>query len=190
MQLGEREADGVALFAVELVGAVHQLADQQAGHDGLAGAGVVGEDEAQRLLGQHGLVDGRDLMRQRFDVGGVHRHHRVEQRGLADAVGLQPELEVRAIGIEGPGATGLGQLQARLVGAEQHLLAESALAVAVDDRDGMLAVRLDLDDADDLLGGQAAALGVLVQVFELQHLQVPRWRRQARSALSAALARS
>ena len=42
-----------------------QLLDQQPGHDGLAGAGIVGQQEAQRLAGQHLVVDGGDLVRQR-----------------------------------------------------------------------------------------------------------------------------
>ena len=47
------------------VAADHELLDEQAGHDGLAGAGVVGEQEVQRLAGEHLLVDRRDLVRQR-----------------------------------------------------------------------------------------------------------------------------
>ena len=57
-------------------------------HDRLTRAGVVGQQKAQRLAGQHRLVDGRDLVRQRFDQGGVHGQHGVEEVGEADAVGL------------------------------------------------------------------------------------------------------
>ena len=49
------------------VAARDQLLDQQPGHDRLAGAGVVGQQEAQRLARQHRLVDRRDLVRQRLD---------------------------------------------------------------------------------------------------------------------------
>ena len=75
------------------VAAGDQLLDQQARHDRLAGARVVGEQEAQRLPRQHGLVDRRDLVRQRLDDRGVDRQHRVEQVRQADALGLgdQPE---------------------------------------------------------------------------------------------------
>ena len=86
------------------VGTHQQFADEQAGHDGLAGAGVVCQHVAQRLARQHRLVDGRDLVRQRFHVRRVHRHHRIEQVGQVDPVGLGRELELLARRIEGPGA--------------------------------------------------------------------------------------
>ena len=63
------------------VAADHQLLDEQPGHDRLAGAGVVGEQEAQRLAGQHLRVDRRDLVRQRIEVRRLHREVRVEQVG-------------------------------------------------------------------------------------------------------------
>ena len=37
------------------------------GHDGLACARIVGEQEPQRLAREHGFVDGRDLVWQRID---------------------------------------------------------------------------------------------------------------------------
>ena len=43
------------------------LADVQAGHDRLPGAGVVGEQEPQRILLQHPLVDREALMQQRIN---------------------------------------------------------------------------------------------------------------------------
>ena len=46
-----------------------ELADEQPGHDRLAGARVVGEQEAQRLAREHLLVDRGDLVRQRLDRG-------------------------------------------------------------------------------------------------------------------------
>jgi hypothetical protein len=44
-----------------------QLLDEEARHDRLARARVIGEQEAQRLTRQHGLIDRGDLVRQRFD---------------------------------------------------------------------------------------------------------------------------
>ena len=41
---------------------------KQPGHDRLAGAGVIGQQEPQRLARQHLLVDGGDLVRQRIDI--------------------------------------------------------------------------------------------------------------------------
>ena len=80
------------------VAAHHQLLDQQAGHDGLAGAGVVGEQEVQRLAGEHLLVDRRDLVRKRHHVGGADREQRVKEVGELDASRLAPEAEERAVG--------------------------------------------------------------------------------------------
>ena len=45
-----------------------QLLDVEPGHDRLAGARVVGEQEAQRRARQQLAVDGADLVRQRLDV--------------------------------------------------------------------------------------------------------------------------
>jgi len=49
------------------VAADHQLLDEQACHDGLSRAGVIRQQEAQRLAVEHLAVDGRDLMRQGLD---------------------------------------------------------------------------------------------------------------------------
>ena len=109
------------------VAAQHQLADVEPGHDGLASTGIVGQHEAQRLARQHGLVDGGDLVRQRLDVAAVHRHHRVEQVGEMDALGLGGELEVFAVGIEGPERTLLDQTQRGLVIPQQHPISDGGL---------------------------------------------------------------
>ncbi len=82
-------ADQAALH----VAADHQLLDEQAGHDRLAGAGVVGQQEAQRLAGQHLAVDAGDLVGQRLDQRGVDGQHRIEEVGQVDAVGLGHQAE-------------------------------------------------------------------------------------------------
>jgi hypothetical protein len=55
-----------------------QLLDQQSRHDCLAGAGIVGEQDAQWLARQHLAIDGRDLMRQRLYLGGGDRQIGIE----------------------------------------------------------------------------------------------------------------
>ena len=67
------------------IAADQQLLDQQPGHDRLAGAGIVGEQEAQRLARQHLAVDGRDLVRQRLDLRGADGEVGIEQVGKPDA---------------------------------------------------------------------------------------------------------
>ena len=87
------EAAGADDQAALEVAAGDQLLDEQARHDRLAGARVVGEQEAQRLARQHRLVDGRDLVRQRLDDRGVDRQHRVEEVRQPDALRLGDEPE-------------------------------------------------------------------------------------------------
>ena len=57
--------------AAAQVASSHQLLDEEPGHDRLAGARIVGEEEAERLALQHLLVDGDDLVRERIDEAGV-----------------------------------------------------------------------------------------------------------------------
>ena len=96
------EAAGADDEAALQVAAGDQLLDEQARHDGLAGAGIVGEQEAQRLARQHALVDGRDLVRQRLDERGVDGEHRIEQMRETDAMRLGDEPEQRAVAVEAP----------------------------------------------------------------------------------------
>ena len=55
------------------------LPDVQAGHDRLAGAGIVGEQEADGQLRQHVVVDGDPLVRQRVDLRDLGREGRAGQ---------------------------------------------------------------------------------------------------------------
>ncbi len=57
--------------------AQEHLAHGEAGHDGLAGARVVGEQEAERVLPEHPLVDRDALVRQRVDAGRLAGEGRV-----------------------------------------------------------------------------------------------------------------
>jgi hypothetical protein len=59
------QAAGADDQAALQVAAGDQFLDQQAGHDGLAGAGVVRQQKAQRLARQHRFIDRGDLVRQR-----------------------------------------------------------------------------------------------------------------------------
>ena len=51
-----------------------QLLDQQAGHDRLAGAGIIRQQEAHRLARQHVLIDRTDLVGQRVNRAAAYRH--------------------------------------------------------------------------------------------------------------------
>ena len=106
------QAAGADDEATLQVAARDQFLDEQTGHDGLACAGIVGEQEAQRLTREHGLVDGRDLVRQRLDERGMYREHRVEQMRETDTMRLRDEAEQMAVAVEAPGAAVLNDLRA------------------------------------------------------------------------------
>jgi hypothetical protein len=126
----------------------HQLLDEQPGHDGLAGAGIIGQEEAQRLARQHGLVDGGDLVRQRLDVGGVHRHHGVEQVGEADALRFGNQAEECAITVETPGSPDLHDFEPWFVVAIEELIGDFPGRRLVSQLQRLGAKPLDADDGN------------------------------------------
>ena len=153
------EAAGADHQAALQVAAGDQLLHQQAGHDGLAGARVVGEQEPQGLPGQHRLVDGGDLVRQRVHDGRVHRQDRVEQMGQANAVRLGDQPEQGAIAVEAPRPALLDQLQARLVVAVQELVGDLSGRRLVRQLQGLGAVPLGGHNDDLRVGEDAADAG-------------------------------
>ena len=97
---------------------------KQAGHDGLAGARVVGQAGTAAAAGQHLAVDGGDLVRQRVDERGVDGQQRVEQVGEPDALGLGDQAEQRAVAIETPRPACRCDLQGRFAVAVEQLAAK------------------------------------------------------------------
>ena len=77
------------------VAAEHQLLDVEAGHDRLARAGVVGEQEAQRGSLDQLAVDGLDLVGERLKIARMHGEHRVEPARHPYPERLGGELELR-----------------------------------------------------------------------------------------------
>ena len=128
------------------VAADQQLLDQQPGHDGLAGAGIVGEQEAQRLARQHLAVDGGDLVRQRLDLRGADGEIGIEQVGEPDAVGLGRQPKKAAVGVEGVRAPGLDELERGLLAPIDEPLADPA----VDAEHEVQRVRAEARDLNDL----------------------------------------
>ena len=83
------------------VAAQREFLDEQARHDGLARARVVGQQEPQRLvLAQQVAIDRLDLVRQRIQVAGGHRQHRVELRRHLDPQRFHAELEIGRVPAE------------------------------------------------------------------------------------------
>ncbi len=85
------------------VAAGDEFLNEQAGHDGLACAGIVGEQEAERLARQHALVDGGDLVREGLDHRGVNGEDGIEEMREMDALCLRDEAKQRAVTVEAQG---------------------------------------------------------------------------------------
>ena len=77
--------------------AEQHLPHVEAGHDGLAGAGVVGEQEAQRVLLQHPFVDRDALVGERIDPGGLACEGGVELVPVGQPMRLRHEQDGRRV---------------------------------------------------------------------------------------------
>ena len=134
LPLLHQAAGGHHQAAVEI--APHlQLLDEQAGHDGLARAGIVGQQEPQRAAGQHLVVDGLDLVGEGVDVAGLGGQVGVEKVGEPDAHGLGGQHEQGRVGVERPGPPALGDLQPVLAGPVDQLPVHVAALVLVGEVD-------------------------------------------------------
>ena len=101
------------------IGPHDEFANVKASHDGLAGAGVVSKHKPQRLLGEHRLVDGGDLVGQRLHVRSMDGHHGVKEEGEVDALGLDRQLERITLAVERPRALHRGDADVRLIATAQ-----------------------------------------------------------------------
>ena len=108
--------------------------------------------------GHFTLVDGRDLVGQRLDDGGVDGEDRVEEVGEVDALGLGHEAEEGAVPVETPRASFLDDLELGLAVTVKKLIADLASRILIGRLEGVRAEPLDADDCDDT-GGQNAAHG-------------------------------
>ncbi len=151
------------------IGAHQQLADKQPGHDGLASARIVSQHISQGLAQQHGLVDGRNLMRQRLHVRRVDRHHRVEQMRQRDTVGLGRQFERHPRRIKGPRPPGFGERQGRLVGAEQHPFQQATIRRLVVHSQSVVAHKFRGHHAHYLARLNPSQCGVLRDLLQFQH---------------------
>lgn len=150
-----------------------QFLDEQSCHDRLAGAGIVGKKESQGLPGQHLLIDGRQLMRERLNIRAVYGEERIEEVGELDALRLRNQTQELAVAIETPGAAVLLDSQVRLGITIQQARPSSARIVPVGHGRRRRPEPLHLDD-----GHQAARLDPrhdrsLREFFEPNHVLVP-----------------
>ena len=80
-----------------------QFPDEQPGHDRLAGAGIIGEQEADAGELEQVVVNRLELMRQRIDARDRKAEVRIELVGDAERVGLEAEPEQFAVAGVGTG---------------------------------------------------------------------------------------
>ena len=97
-----------------------QLANEKAGHDRLARAGVVGEQEPHPRELKQVVVDRLELMRQRIDARDREAEIRIKLVGDAQSIGLKAEAEQSAVAVEGvPRVENREALQ--ILGGHRHL---------------------------------------------------------------------
>ena len=77
-----------------------QLLEEQARHDGLTCAGIVGKQEPNARQAHEVVVDGLKLVRQRIDAGDRERKIRVVLVGEPKPSGLNAEAETRRVAVE------------------------------------------------------------------------------------------
>ena len=122
-----------------------QLPDQQTGHDRLAGAGVVREQEPHARELEQVIVNGLKLVRQRIDAGDRKTEERVELVGHAELVRLQTEPQQGAVaGVRGGPLESLhaGEVSGRERGRHETL----AVLANQPERPGAIALRPNRDD--------------------------------------------
>ncbi len=152
----------------------HQLLAEEAGHDRLAGAGVVREEEPQRLPRDHFVVDGVDLVRQRVEVRRLDRQERVEQVGERDPFRLRHEPEQPAVTVHRPGTACLLDDQPGLVvPIEELVVGLPGGLVGVGERDGVRPVPPDIDDLDGAIGEHSAHECTLCQFLQAGQCHSP-----------------
>ena len=146
-----------------------QFLDQQTGHDRLACAGVVRQQEAHWLAGEHVLVDRADLVGQRVDRAAANRHIGIEQVGQPNPFGLRHQPEQLAVPLEAPLTATRDQFQIGFAAAKHDRVASAAVLAPVKHLAGHVAHPLDADQPHGLLANQALDQGVGFEVFQAGH---------------------
>ena len=118
-----------------------ELADEQARHDGLAGAGVVGQQEPHARELEQVVVDRLELMRKRIDARDREPEVGIELVGDAQGVGLQAEAQQAPVAIVGVPCVEDREPR-EIVGGERHLAEALRLRTDQPDRPARRAVGL------------------------------------------------
>ena len=146
-----------------------QLFDEQSRHDRLAGAGIVGKQEAQWLPRQHGLIDRRDLVWQRINNRGMDSEHRVEEVRKADAMCFGDQAEQGAVAVKTPGAALLHEIETWLVVSIEKLVCHPAGGRLVGKFEGLGTKPLHADDRDEAVRKDTTYRSIGLKVFKSHH---------------------
>ena len=152
------------------VAARDQLTDEEPGHDGLAGTGVIRQNKTEREPGQHLLIYSGDLVRERLHGGGMYGQIGVKQMGQADAVSFGSQAHLCAVCIEAPGQAVVLDLKAGLILPIEKLSSQSALVVFVCNLDYCCAVPLHRHDGNRLTGNHAQHAAADCYFLKLCHV--------------------
>ena len=97
---------------------------EEACHDRLAGAGIIGQQKPQGLPRKHFTVDGRNLVRERFDLRSTDGEVRIEKVGKPDAIRLRSQAQKPTVGIESICPTTADEFEAYLLAAIYETLSD------------------------------------------------------------------
>lgn len=106
-------------------------------------------------------------MRQRFDVGRVNRHHRIEEKREVDSLRFDRDLERVAVTVERPGPFDGSDVDRFFVRASQEAVANRSVWSLVDNLDSAFRDWPDGNDVDDKCWFNAAQIVADRDFFEL-----------------------
>lgn len=117
---------------------------------------------------QHRLIDGGDLVRERFDQRRVHREHGIEEMRQADAVGFRDEAKELSIAVEAPRPPHLNDFKTRFVVPVKDLVGDPAVQAAIHESQSVRSVPGYADNGNRSVGKDAADSRVRLKIFESQ----------------------
>ncbi len=151
------------------VAADQQFLDQQPGHDGFSGTGVVGQEEPKRLPRQHLAVDSRYLVRQRVDDRGVNRQQRIKEVGQIDSVRFRHQPEELAVAVEAPRTAGFDYFQGGFAIAIEQLYVGLAGRILIGKLNRCGPIPPDVDYSDQAVGQYALDGGAPLEILQFRH---------------------
>ena len=86
-------------------------------------------------------------MRERIDIGGMHRHHRIEEEGEVDPFGFDRQFKGVTLAVERPGAFCSRDAETGFVSPVEHPVFNGPIGGLVDDLNRSFRDRHNGDDA-------------------------------------------